>query len=335
MFRKSFSFRGCAKGITLFVLALNFSSCQDNRIRVLVFDMPVVKARYPQVEISNLIEPLSLNDRECQYGLRELEDFLGKEGRYEGYEFLESFSKFAYASHGNHVLGLVMKGLEKEKRIRWAFQGMGLPPNHEELKEEGVYKERLQKELNAVRERIAQFRPQLVNVSGSETVEENKKNYLDAGFSEAVAQEKAMAIYKKWKELWGEVIKNNPQTLFVVSAGNGGVDGKGDLLETGGAVPASLEFPNLVSITSIGRQEKLSDFSNWGGRVHFALLGEGILSGSACPLHSVRLWGTSQSTALFSNLVIKNMLQGKSALDYANWKYQKFSKVKWGIPSAL
>lgn len=74
-----------------------------------------------------------------------------------------------------------------------------------------------------------------------------------------------------------QAIRQHPEILFVVAAGNESED-----IDAHPTFPASLEEPNLITVTSVNNQGELSSFSNYGAKhVHFAALGEDVRAAHA------------------------------------------------------
>lgn len=74
-----------------------------------------------------------------------------------------------------------------------------------------------------------------------------------------------------------QAMKNHPEILFIVAAGNEAQD-----IDVKPSYPASFNLPNMLVVASIGSAGSLSSFSNYGPRhVHFAALGENISAAKA------------------------------------------------------
>jgi subtilisin family serine protease len=76
-----------------------------------------------------------------------------------------------------------------------------------------------------------------------------------------------------------DAIAAAPGVLFVVAAGNGGADGRGDDAARSPEYPCAYPLANILCVASTGRRDLLSSFSNYGAAsVDLAAPGEGILS---------------------------------------------------------
>jgi subtilisin family serine protease len=75
------------------------------------------------------------------------------------------------------------------------------------------------------------------------------------------------------------VVQNNPGTLYVVAAGNGGSDGVGDNNDAQNFYPCNIPFANLICVAATDQNDQLTDFSNYGtGNVDLAAPGNNVLS---------------------------------------------------------
>ncbi len=76
-----------------------------------------------------------------------------------------------------------------------------------------------------------------------------------------------------------DAIRDCPETLFVVAAGNGGGDGLGDDNDVLPTYPCGYGLSNVVCVGASGRDDQLTSFSNYGARsVDLVAPGERILS---------------------------------------------------------
>ncbi len=126
-----------------------------------------------------------------------------------------------------------------------------------------------------------------------------------ADFVEAVAFAKARGVRVinmsfgaySYSEAERRAIAEAPNILFVAAAGNERYDNDFHPL-----YPASYDLPNLISVASSNKSDRLSFFSNYGVQtVHVAAPGENIL-GTLPGNDYDNLTGTSMSTALVSGL---------------------------------
>ncbi len=74
-------------------------------------------------------------------------------------------------------------------------------------------------------------------------------------------------------------IADAPDSLFVVAAGNGGSDGRGDDNDTTAVFPCNLPLPNILCVTATDQADQLASFANRGATsVDLAAPGVNILS---------------------------------------------------------
>lgn len=76
-----------------------------------------------------------------------------------------------------------------------------------------------------------------------------------------------------------DAVAQAPDTLFVVSAGNGGDDGVGDDNDVAPRVLCNIDSPNLVCVAATDQRDNLTGFSNYGAQsVDLAAPGQSVLS---------------------------------------------------------
>lgn len=102
-----------------------------------------------------------------------------------------------------------------------------------------------------------------------------------------------------YSETLATAINNAPQSLFVVSAGNGGSDGIGDDTSTSPSFPCNMPAENIICVAASGTSDSLTTFSNYGDMVDLAAPGQSILSTYPGSTYS---WasGTSMATPFVS-----------------------------------
>ena len=82
-----------------------------------------------------------------------------------------------------------------------------------------------------------------------------------------------------FSQAWKDSIDASPNVLFVVAAGNGGVDGIGDNVETRANFPCAYTSSNLLCVAATDETDNLTSFSNYGTTsVDLAAPGNNILS---------------------------------------------------------
>jgi len=286
---------------------------------VLVVDMSVESAL---IEDASLLKqllvleptypPSRLEAESCEKDLSVLEDLLlyrlGKaQFQHSVTPQLEvRLQKSVFASHGYHILSLVAEGLTSTSLY---YLGVHAPP----LARVGIVdvdayiNEHIGKDIQAVRQALQTYRIRLVNISSSDSYQENKEDLMTGGWKQAEAEAQALRIMEAWKQGWLGLLAEFPEVTFVVPSGNGSTDWVGDKLD--GAKPQSFVLPamlpnkNLVKVASLAPTECLSAFSNYHpDLVDVAVSGEEVSARVPCATKPrLKLTGTSQSTALMTH----------------------------------
>jgi alpha-tubulin suppressor-like RCC1 family protein len=121
-----------------------------------------------------------------------------------------------------------------------------------------------------------------------------------------------------------DVIKNNPDILFVCSAGNGGNN-----IDKSPIYPASYDLPNIISVASTNHDNGLSYFSNYGPeKVDIAACGRNVESTFPNNKRGV-LSGTSIATAYVTRALseLKNISERKDIHDIKRLLYNTSDKL--------
>lgn len=300
------------------MLILLFGSCSESKKRsVLIIDMPIQKEKLERVtakkikSITNIAKPLD-DYAECGQVGRNLEKYFetalnGDFHKLGAVKFQDRFESFANYFHGYHVANTILEGAED---IEAHF--LGLPPAIS-VKSKMSFNEHLNTQIpleqNMIREKVAELRPEYVNLSGSESIDINMSILMESGLDEKVALRNAKAIFNKWNVFWKSLISDHPDTTFVVAAGNGESDWVGDSLDEKESysltTPATIDLPNVVVIGSSNGTTR-SAFSNYGETIDFYESGEKRSAAIPCETHKeLSLTGTSQATAVYLNKILK------------------------------
>ena len=94
-------------------------------------------------------------------------------------------------------------------------------------------------------------------------------------------------------------MRESPNTLYVVAAGNGGEDEVGDSNDTTAQYPCNYTISNLICVAASDRNDRLTSFSNYSTtHVDIAAPGQHILSTWKGNDQYAYLSGTSQATPL-------------------------------------
>jgi hypothetical protein len=266
------------------------------------------------ISIYNLQEPKQLF-KKCDLISKQFETFFeyslaGNINKLNELSFINYFEDFAYQVHGYHILDIVAAGVNPQID----FIGVSPPIAKKHLKNIKHYVEiELTEELKFIDKHLSRIKPDIVNISGSESVDDNIFFFESNGISTKLAKAYSKKIFFKWEKFWTKIIKNHSQTTFVVSAGNGGRDWKSDLIGKMGhfeliTTPANIKLPNIIVVGS-KNQNTLSPFSNYGEMVRVYENGEGVSGFIPCKKYNkLKLTGTSQSTAIHTNRLLKRIL---------------------------
>ena len=279
------------------------------------------------IETNNIKAPVHLDAKSCSASLMLVENYfeaqLGKGP--QGFQLKESDAEKLQtaigASHGMHTLGLVTRNLKHAK-----IYTIGLSRTEgSELKNTAQYIKQIETNMSEIRKVIANQKIDLVNLSASESIEENTADLRGAGLDADDARKRASQIVSTWEVEWTKTLSQFPETLFIVAAGNGGVEGTGinfDQVKDSAKLPlpARLQTPNMVVVASSPKsilpdsENCLSHFSNYGASLaQITVGGEEVESWAPCTSKpTLKLTGTSQSTALVTNLLARAMEEGKN-----------------------
>lgn len=310
-----------------FLCLVHFAICPGLSLAaktVVVIDMPVEKQKLPEgirdkvEEVYNMSRPLPLGE-DCGELAKELELFFqyalaGKPEKAAGLKHLPRLESFSYKVHGYHVLETVLRNAPAGVKayhigVPGPFDGKSVADANKYLKSE------LPKEFSFITKRLKKIKPDIVNVSGSETVEENAQGLIKAGVSKEQALVFATKIFKAWNGFWLETAKEFSDAVFVVSAGNGGKDWKGDELtreesSLAQTTPAIIGLPNILVVGSQAGGRR-SSFSNFGDVVDVFENGEKSRAFIPCQDRSyLELTGTSQATGLHTGKLLKTSRRG-------------------------
>ncbi len=201
-------------------------------------------------------------------------------------------------SHGSHVAGIASRGnpgarivvarfddnlpdLTFAPSIEWAKTMAG---NFAEI---GAYFR-----ANHVR---------VVNMSWADNVSEFEEwlAKTDKNADPQVRKQKAQELYAVWRSAVENVIKNTPGTLFVAAAGNADNDAS-----FAAEVPASLAYPNLITVGAVNQAGDATGFTSYGPTV--AVYADGYQVPSKVPGgYTVKFSGTSMAAPNVANLAGK------------------------------
>jgi subtilisin family serine protease len=141
----------------------------------------------------------------------------------------------------------------------------------------------------------------VVNMSWGDQVSEFEQwlAKTDPTSDAKVREAKAKELYAIWRAAVGNMIANAPGTLFVAAAGNG--DNDATFAQD---VPASLSYPNLITVGAVNQAGDPTGFTSYGPTV--AVYADGFQVPSKIPRgYTVRFSGTSMAAPNVTNLAGK------------------------------
>ncbi len=285
---------------------------------VLVVDMPVdhliLRETLPDLQIE--IAPqsravLPMDQKTCASDLELLEKSDQRTATSLSPSDITRIKKIAIQTHGYHILGLVSRLPQSGKLIHL---GLSPAPENGIRDVESYIQSAITEDMTRLREALKQYQPALVQLASSDTFEENEQDLILGGHASPDARRDARRIMAAWKQEWERILHDFPDTIFVVAAGNGGIDGIGDQIIPGNPdspLPASIPAKNMIRVSASSKDGCLAGFSNTGSDV--ATDGVEILSATGCKDKSTAHFsGTSQASALFTRYLATGFDAGAS-----------------------
>jgi hypothetical protein len=300
----------------IFILLLVIITAGCSVKSIVIIDMPVLRENLPvgtqnqMVGIYNIVTPKKTFS-DCKVVSEEIEKYfnfnLKKEfEKIKHLKHVDKFEGFANFYHGYHVLNTVAKG----NTAKIHFIGLKPAITTKDLKNLQYYLDvELEEEFNYISKYLFKVKPDFVNLSGSESIDINESFFLQNNMSKEKALKNAQIIFNKWNDFWMKTIKALPKTTFVVSAGNGESDWKGDELVKGSSVktqttPAAIGLANIIVVGSKNKKGT-SSFSNFGTLVKAQEFGEAVSAKIPCKNKSdLKLTGSSQATAIHTGKLL-------------------------------
>ena len=213
-----------------------------------------------------------------------------------GFSFdMDWISEYA---HGSHVAGIAVRGNPGAKiavaRFDDNLPNLSFAPSDAWLK-------RMAAGFAATAAYFRANHVRVVNMSWSDNVSEFEEwlAKTDPVSDPKTREARAQALYADWRQAIERVIAGTPGTLFVGAAGNGDNDAT-----FAGEVPASLSFPNMITVGATDQAGDATTFTSYGPTV--AVYADGFHVPSKIPGgYTVKFSGTSMASPAVTNLAAK------------------------------
>ncbi len=201
-------------------------------------------------------------------------------------------------SHGSHVAGIASRGNPGARIVVARFDDnlpdLAFAPTID-------WANRMAGNFAAIGKFFRDNEVRVVNMSWGDQVSEFERWLAktdptsDARRREVTAKE----LYAIWRTAVANMIANTPGTLFVAAAGNGDNDAA-----FAQDVPASLVYPNLITVGAVNQAGDPTDFTSYGATV--AVYADGFHVPSKIPQgYTVKFSGTSMAAPNVTNLAAK------------------------------
>ncbi len=201
-------------------------------------------------------------------------------------------------AHGSHVAGIASRGNPGARIVVARFDdnlpNLSFAPTVE-------WANRMAANFAAIGAFFRDNHVRVVNMSWGDQVSEFEQWLAKTDpTSDAKQREaKAKALYAIWRAAVANMIASTPSTLFVAAAGNG--DNDATFAQD---VPASLSYPNLITVGAVNQSGDPTNFTSYGSTV--AVYADGFHVPSKIPQgYTVRFSGTSMAAPNVTNLAAK------------------------------
>ncbi len=201
-------------------------------------------------------------------------------------------------SHGSHVAGIASRGNPGARIVVARFDdnlpNLAFAPTVE-------WANRMAANFALIGAFFRDNHVRVVNMSWGDQVSEFEQWMAKTDpTSDAKQREaKAKALYAIWRTAVANMIANTPGTLFVAAAGNGDNDAA-----FAQDVPASLTYPNLITVGAVNQAGDPTGFTSYGPTV--AVYADGFHVPSKIPQgYTVKFSGTSMASPNVTNLAAK------------------------------
>jgi subtilisin family serine protease len=258
---------------------------------------PATLAKYPQ-------------DVSLLSGLSDLQSGINSPGAQAAQKYLRSLSPdqeeafeadldlVGQYSHGSHVAGIASRGNPGARIVVARFDddlpNLAFEPTPAWARTMSANFAQISAYFRANHVRV-------VNMSWADNVAEFEQwlAKTDKNSDPQTRKQKAQELYAIWRSAVENVIKSTPGTLFVAAAGNADNDAS-----FAAEVPASLSYPNLITVGAVNQAGDATSFTSYGPTV--AVYADGYHVASKIPGgYVVKFSGTSMASPNVSNLAAK------------------------------
>jgi len=201
-------------------------------------------------------------------------------------------------SHGSHVAGIASRGNPGARIVVARFDdnlpNLSFAPTTQ-------WANRMAQNFAAFAAFFRNNHVRVVNMSWGDQVSEFEQwlAKTDPSGDPKAREAKAKEFYAIWRTAVANMIASTPGTLFVAAAGNG--DNDATFAQD---VPASLSYPNLITVGAVNQAGDPTGFTSYGPTV--AVYADGFHVPSKIPQgYTVKFSGTSMASPNVTNLAAK------------------------------
>lgn len=209
-----------------------------------------------------------------------------------------------WSIHSTHVANLVIRNLEEKIQLyNYPLVDFETKFNPNWLEQNFVIK-KIENQFQNLHQIISKEKIEFVNISAGSSIQSVEKNLLNfmnpldkIKLTSSVIQISKF-ITKTWSENLKKLILNNPNTIFIIAAGN-----ESQWIDLQEFNSSKVKARNLL-IVSATENNHLASYSNFSEHyVQVATKGEA--SANVLDNYSIKLKGTSTATPIITNAILK------------------------------